>query len=102
MKAENKQFLEENRHHYDTLVKAFYLRSLSGETRSKMQQVMSEEFQPGYSTDLWCGTCVTEMVRSLYTHYDNWLGAQPKEVPAVVEPESIKANFPSHKKHHRR
>lgn len=107
MTPENKQFLDDNRHHYDTLIKAFYLRGLSGETRQRMQDIMAKEFQPGYHTDLWCGNCVTEMVRSLYTHYDNWLAVQPVEAPAPippVEPEPVitKATFPSHKKHHRK
>lgn len=88
MKPENKQFLDDNRHHHTTLVKAFYLRSLSAEVRSKMQQIIADEFQKGYSTDLWCGPCVTEMVLKLYRHYDEWLAQQPIKV---------EANFPSNK-----
>lgn len=76
MKPENKQFLDDNRFHHETLVKAFYLRSLSAETRTRMQQIIAEEFQPGYSTDLWCGPCVSEMVLKLYRHYDEWLAKQ--------------------------
>lgn len=88
MKPENKQFLDENRHHHETLIKAFYLRSLSGEVRSRMQQIIAEEFQPGYSTDLWCPTCISDMVRKLYRHYDEWLAQQPV---------TVEANFPSNK-----
>lgn len=104
MTPENKQFLDENRHHYDTLVKAFYLRGLSGETRQRMQDIMAQEFQPGYHTDLWCAPCVTEMVVRLYENYDRWLASQPKEEPAPIEPEPVitKATFPAHKKHHRK
>lgn len=88
MKPENIEFLEANKHHHDTLVKAFYLRSLSGEVRSRMQQIIADEFQPGYSTDLWCGPCVSEMVLKVYRHYDEWLAQQPI---------TIQANFPSNK-----
>ncbi len=88
MTAEDKQFLEDNRHHYDTLVKAFYLRSLSGEVRSRMQGIIGKYFQQGYHTDLWCGPCVSEMVKKLYRHYDEWLSQQPI---------TVKANFPSNK-----
>lgn len=104
MKPENKKFLDDNRHHHDTLVKAFYLRSLSGETRSRMQQIISEEFQPGYSTDLWCGPCVSDMVLKLYRHYDEWIAAQPPDhvQPIQSEPTIAKATFPSHKKNHQR
>lgn len=73
MTPENIQFLNDNRHHHTTLVKAFYLRSLSAEVRTRMQQIIADEFQKGYSTDLWCGPCVTDMVLKLYKHYDEWI-----------------------------
>lgn len=79
MTPENIQFLNDNRHHYETLVKAFYLRSLSAVTRTRMQQIIADEFQKGYSTDLWCGPCVTDMVLKLYRHYDEWLLKQANE-----------------------
>lgn len=88
MTVEDKQFLEDNRHHYDTLIKAFYLRSLPGETRSRMQDIIGKYWQPGYSTDLWCGPCVVDMVKKLYRHYDEWLAQQPV---------TVQANFPSNK-----
>lgn len=120
MKSENKIFLDENRHHHDTLVKAFYLRSLTGVTRETMQRVMSEEFQPGYATDLWCPPCVSDMVLALYRNYDNWIASQPAEVETgdlpepdslppeiatpVVEQVIVAASFPSNlnKKHRRK
>ncbi len=79
MSPEDIQFLNDNRHHHDTLIKAFYLRSLSGEIRSRMQQIIADEFQKGYSTDLWCPPCVCEMVKKLYRHYDEWIEKQPNE-----------------------
>lgn len=79
MTPANRQFLDEQRHHHTTLVKAFYLRSLSAEVRGRMQQILAEEFQPGYVTDLWCSPCVTDMVMLLYRHYDNWLTKQKAE-----------------------
>lgn len=88
MRPENKQFLDDNRHHYETLVKAFYLRSLSAEVRTRMQQIIAEEFQPGYSTDLWCPPCVSDMVKKLYQHYDEWLKQQQV---------TVHASFPSNK-----
>lgn len=79
MTPETIQFLNDNRHHHDTLVKAFYLRSLSAQTRTRMQQIIADEFQKGYSTDLWCGPCVTDMVLKLYRHYDEWIKNNPNE-----------------------
>lgn len=79
MTSEDIQFLNDNRHHYETLMKAFYLRSLSAEVRTRMQQIIAENFQPGYNTDLWCGPCISDMVKKLYRHYDEWLEKQKDE-----------------------
>lgn len=79
MTPEDIQFLNDNRHHHDTLVKAFYLRSLSAEVRAKMQEVIGKYWQPGYHTDLWCGPCVSDMVLKLYRHYDEWIKQQANE-----------------------
>jgi hypothetical protein len=85
------------------------MRSLSGEVRSRMQDIIGKYWQAGYTTDLWCPPCVSDMVLKLYRHYDEWLEQQKQESPPEVkEPEPskpvepIKASFPSHKKHHRR
>jgi hypothetical protein len=88
MTPEDIQFLDDNRHHYDTLIKAFYLRSLSGEIRSRMQEIIGKYWQPGYNTDLWCGPCVSDMVKKLYRHYDEWIAQQPV---------TVEASFPSNK-----
>jgi hypothetical protein len=88
MTLETIQFLNDNRHHYDTLIKAFYLRSLSAEVRTRMQEIIRQEWEPGYHTDLWCGPCVSAMVLKLYRHYDEWLAQQPV---------TVQANFPSNK-----
>jgi hypothetical protein len=88
MTPETIQFLNDNRHHYDTLIKAFYLRSLSAEVRTRMQEIIRQEWEPGYHTDLWCGPCVSDMVKKLYRLYDEWLKQQPV---------TVQANFPSNK-----
>jgi hypothetical protein len=91
MKPENKAFLEANWHHWETLKNAQYLKGLNAHERENFQRIMSEEFQPGYTADLWCPTCCADMVRLLYTRYEAWKAANP-------EPIEMKANFPSHKK----
>lgn len=117
MKPENKAFLEANRTHWVTLREAFYIRHLDGNTRSEMQRIMGEEFRPGYTSDLWCGVCVADMVRALYQEFEKWEAANPEpevapEPPVVPHIEEagevdtevfdkltpIKASFPSHKK----
>jgi hypothetical protein len=95
MKPENKQFLEANYHHWVTLRDAQFLRGLNANEREGMVRVMAEEFQPGYTCDLWCPTCVFEMVKSLYTRYEQWKLDNP-------EPIEVAASFPSNKHHHRK
>lgn len=109
---DDKKFLDENRIHHETLTKAFYMRSLSGEVRTRMQSIIAHYWQAGYITDLWCGPCVSDMVLKLYRHYDEWLEQQKQEQPVELtleikapEPpkaEPVKASFPSHKKHQRK
>lgn len=83
MKPANRKFLEDNRHHHDTLIRAFYLRHLDAPTREGLMRVMAEEFQPGYTADLWCPVCVSDMVKMVYRVYDDWLARQPPEVPVI-------------------
>jgi hypothetical protein len=73
MLAINKQFLDDNLQHFLVLERAGYLRGLSGMTRQMMQNVISDEFQKGYTADLWCGQCCIDMVFKLYRHYHDWL-----------------------------
>lgn len=94
MKPENQALLDANRHHYDTITKAGYVKHLNAHERDGMVRVMREEFQPGYNTDLWCAPCVFDMVKLLYQRYDAWLAAQPKEEPKPAIIEKIHATFP--------
>lgn len=71
------QFLNDNREHHTTLVNAGYLRGLSADTRQRMQDAIRENWEPTYHTDLWCGPCMSDMVKKLYRLYDEWLAQQP-------------------------
>lgn len=118
MNATNEQFLKDNLHQFITLERAFYLRGLSGSVRSDMQRIMSEEWQPGYTADLWCPPCVCDMITKLYRCYFNYLKELHKDTTEykdlsqgieilsqrpypVAEPEKpliVAAAFPSNKK----
>lgn len=86
-------FLEANREHHDTLVDANYMRGLPGATRDRMQQIIREYWQPQYHTDLWCGTCVADMVKLLYRLYDQTTAVQQDDPRMII----IRAIFPSNK-----
>lgn len=64
------QFLEANRSHYNTWVRAQYIQHLDGATRTRMLTIIRKYFAPGYLADLWCQSCVAAMVVYLYTQYD--------------------------------
>jgi len=98
MKPENKQFLEDNYHHWITLRDAQFLRGLNANEREGMMRVMSEEFQPGYTCDLWCNSCVVGMVTRLFTLYDQWKAEQPIVVAAAFPLNEQ----PKNKHHHRK
>lgn len=85
MSPANIEFLESTYHHWVTLRDAQYMRGLNAHERDGMIRVMREEFQPGYSCDLWCPPCVSNMVTLLFRLYDEWKVKQP-----------VKANFPKH------
>jgi hypothetical protein len=78
MTPETIQFLNDNREHYNTLINAGYLRGLSGETRQRMQDIIRENWEPTYYTDLWCPPCCVDMLKKLYRHYDEWLKNNPQ------------------------
>lgn len=85
MKPENRKFLDDNRHFHTTLVQAQYLKGLNGNERSGMLNVMREEFQPGYTTDLWCPTCVADFVLALYRYYDDFLTAEANRKQILID-----------------
>ena len=106
MKPENKQFLDDNRHHYDIYVRAQYIQHFDSATRQRMLDVIHEEFNPGYIGTLWCQSCIADMLKYCYVQYDKWIAAQPKEEPTpeeVAKPAELdgavlKTAFPLHEK----
>lgn len=82
MKPENRQIFEENRIHWETLTKAGYLKHLSGPARSGLMRAMSEEFQPGYTADLWCPTCVSNMILQVYRRYNEFVEQEKQQEEA--------------------
>lgn len=88
MKPENIEFLEANRHHYNTLVNAGYVQHLDQATRQRMLDVIHEEFNPGYIGTLWCPPCVADMIKYVYVQYEKWIEADKltQAAEAATEP----------------
>jgi hypothetical protein len=94
MTLKNYIFLKLNEKHWDTLRKAQFIAHLNQNEKDGMERVMREEFAPNYRADLWCPTCVTEMVQDLYTRFDAWKAANVDEC-AKLEQQLVKASFPA-------
>jgi hypothetical protein len=93
LSQDQQDFLEQNRPHYDTLIKADFLTNLGYQVKEELLNT-ARVFAPAYQANLWCGPCVCDLVKFVYTQYDKWLLAQPKELPADVQ----RATFPKHDK----
>jgi len=79
MKQENRDFLNANRHHWDTWQRIQMVQHLDGNTRETMLRVIREEFAPGYSGSTWCQQCVIDMLTYVYTQYDKLLAREAEE-----------------------
>lgn len=85
LSASQTYFLNQNRHHYTTLLQAQFLTNIDYNVKNGLVEV-ARVFQPGYTTNLWCGPCVIELVTFVYTQYDKWLNdnnIHPATFPAA-------------------
>ncbi|TWF38841.1 hypothetical protein FHW36_10664 [Chitinophaga polysaccharea] len=66
---EHIEILEKHREHWLTLTTAGYMRNLDEPVKRELQRVFNEAVGPQRFT-LWCNDCVVDLVRLLYTNYD--------------------------------
>lgn len=78
MQQSSIDFLNTNRHHYNCLVNAGFVRNYDMSVRQGVLDVIRKEFDPGYQTTLWCGECVMTMLKYAYVQYDKWIEANEK------------------------
>jgi len=64
-------FMEHNRPHYDTLVRAQFLTNVDYPTKEGMLNV-ARVFAPAYQANLWCSPCVCDLFKFAYVQYDKW------------------------------
>jgi len=87
--AEDIQFIENNRRHYDTWLSAQYVKHLDGATRNGMLAIIRRYFAGNYIADVWCQSCVANMLVYLYTQYDRYtagsVGAKPLYIKNDME-----------------
>lgn len=94
MKQQNIDFLEANMAVWTTLRDAFFVSGVTSDILANFAHIMQEEFIPKYQPDLWCGTCIADMIRDLYQRYERW----KLENPSKQTRKNIKASFPKDNK----
>ena len=73
MKPESKLFLDNNRHHWVAWESAQIFNQLDYGVREGLLNVIRNEWDGGYLSNLWCSPCVVSMMRYAYTQYDKYL-----------------------------
>jgi hypothetical protein len=73
MKEESISFLNANRHHWIAWETAQIFNQLDMSVRQGLLNVIREEWDAGYLSNLWCSPCVVELLRYAYTQYDKYL-----------------------------
>lgn len=93
---QQKQFMADNRPHYETLVRADFLTNIGQDVKTGLLDV-ARVFAPAYQANLWCGPCVCDLVKFAFVQYDKWVNEHPVEdVKEVEAPVIMKASFPKH------
>jgi hypothetical protein len=78
MKPENTAYLEVHRGIWTMYEKAQIVVHIDEATKQGLLRVIHEEFDSAYLVNLWCGACVVDMLKYVYTQYEQWLQAQAK------------------------
>lgn len=71
MTDQQKQFMADNRPHYETLIRADFLTNIGQDVKTGLLDV-ARVFAPAMQANLWCGPCVCDLVKFAYTQYDKW------------------------------
>ena len=80
MKPENTAYLEAHRGIWTMYERAKIITHMDQSVKDGLLRVIREEFDPGYLVNMWCGVCVVDMLKYVYTQYDKWLKAQENNV----------------------
>lgn len=83
----HKKVLEKHRHYWDSLRTVGFMRNLDKPVFDELQQVHNEAIAVQHFTH-WCGECVADMVRILYTQFDKQQVVPAEAAPAEPEKKS--------------
>lgn len=70
MQPENRNRLEKYREMYNAWVNDQVLYNMDGAAKNEIIDVIRKEFNPGYVTELWCGSCVAKMLVYAFEQMD--------------------------------
>lgn len=89
MREENRTTLEQYRRQYNAWVNDTVLYDLDGAAKQKIIEVIRAEWDPYYSTDVWCGHCVAKMLVYAFEQMDK---ESTQAAPPIVDAVRIKLN----------
>lgn len=72
--------LEKHKHHYDCYISSGYVKNFDMQTRQDILDVIHREFDPGYTTTMWCSECMFNMLKYAYGQYQKYLDGINKAV----------------------
>lgn len=73
MLAANKQFLDDNRLFVESYSQKDPPRKMGIADRERLLAIVRQEFDKGFTADLWCEECVKVFILNAYVMYDNFL-----------------------------
>lgn len=78
---QHKIILEKHKHHWDSLKQVGFMRNLDKPVFDELQQVHNEALSVQHFSS-WCGECVADMIRTIYTQYDKQIVDTPTPTPS--------------------
>lgn len=70
MNQESIDFLDKHRFFFDKLEREGTINNIGFAEKEGFLNVIRKEFSPGYMVNLYCGNCIVDMIRFVYTQYD--------------------------------
>lgn len=69
MSPDNIKYLEDNKHFHTQLEKDSTVRNISHSEKEGFLNVIRLEFSPSYMVNLFCSSCIADMIKFVYTQY---------------------------------
>lgn len=79
MNEQNRQILEDGRKYHALILQGMGPYGISYREKTELVRVISEEFHPGFTSNLDCDPCINDLVVKAYMFYDKFLSNETSE-----------------------